>query len=301
MFKRFLVVFVATLLAFGGDSYAGNTYSSGSKSSSSSSRSSSSSSKSYSSGSRSSSSSPSRSSGSKSYSSGSSSSSSKPSYSSGSKSYSSGSSSKAKSSTSTPNGSWFSKPKVTTPTLDSKAGSSLKYAQAQQPLPQPQKTLATPETVKPTYKLSDPQTRETKRRSFYSDYQSRPAPAQTVVYQDNFSPFFWMWMMDRSADDRAKWAYNHKNDMDPTRLAELKAKDAELDAKLKALEAQGAAADPNYKPEGLDDDLVYDKAAEPEKPASKPFPWGRFFGWTFGLAALGGAAYLIFFRKWKHA
>jgi hypothetical protein len=63
--------------------------------------------------------------------------------------------------------------------------------------------------------------------------------------------------MDRNADDRAMWAYNHRADMDAGRMAELRAQDQELDRRIAALEAKGVKADPNYQPAGVDKDLVY--------------------------------------------
>ena len=274
MFKRCFAVLVLTLLSLGGDLYAKSSYSSGGRGRSSSSSSGSRSSSSYSSGS-------------KSYSSGSSSPSKSPSYSSGSKSYSSGStpSSPSPSSPSAPSSSsgsgWWSK-KSASPALDSKAGSAAKYAQAQKP-----SAAAAPSAPRPSYTLSSPQVRQQKTQVYYSAYYSRPVP--TYIYHDNYNPYFWMWMMDRSDNDRAMWAYNHRSDMDQQRYQELLAKDASLAQKIKDLEAKGQAVDPNYKPAGVDDDLVYDQPPEESS---------HFWWWVLAFGVLVGSVYLCFFRRW---
>jgi hypothetical protein len=92
-------------------------------------------------------------------------------------------------------------------------------------------------------------------QSFYDTYYSRPM----VVYHDPFNSFFWWWMLDRSLNDRANWAYHHRYDMDDARYHELLAHDATLQARITQLEAQNVPRDPTYVPAELKDnpDLMY--------------------------------------------
>lgn len=136
-------------------------------------------------------------------------------------------------------------------------------------------------------------TREERQRRVYADYWSRPAP--TVVYNDGFSPWFWLWLMDRP-HYRDQWVYHNYDRMDPARLAELKRNDADLDNRLRALEAQGVKRDPSYVPPEVDRDLVYSddqvKRVYEDKNTSR-IPWGWIF---FGIAMLG-LGYFVFFVR----
>jgi len=69
---------------------------------------------------------------------------------------------------------------------------------------------------------------------------------------------FWWWLLDRSLDDRAWWAYHHRYDMDPARYQALVATDQQLQARVTELEAQQQVQrDPSYVPAGVDRDLMY--------------------------------------------
>lgn len=115
----------------------------------------------------------------------------------------------------------------------------------------------TPETIRPVYqpKFSSPSTLDEKRRSFYGPQYHTQTPIVVTQYRDSFNPWFWMWLMSQSSSDKAAWAHNHKDEIDPARLQELKSKDASFEERLKALE--GTPKDPKYKPTGIDDDLMY--------------------------------------------
>lgn len=91
-----------------------------------------------------------------------------------------------------------------------------------------------------------------------SSYSSQPQ----VVHNDVFgNTFFWLWLMDhnRPQGERDKWVYNHKDEMDPARFEELKKNDADLETRLKTLEARGEKKDPHYVPPELkgNEDLMY--------------------------------------------
>jgi hypothetical protein len=99
--------------------------------------------------------------------------------------------------------------------------------------------------------------------------------------------------MDRSSDERAMWAYHHRNDMDKERYNELLKKDADLEKKVKELEVKGIKKDANYKPEGIDNDLMY-SSEEPKK--DEGWPWGTIFSILFGI---GGFSFLIWYIGFK--
>ena len=87
----------------------------------------------------------------------------------------------------------------------------------------------------------------------FNPYSSRPV----VIYRDPYNSLFWWWLLDRSLDDRAWWAYHHRYDMDPARYQALVASDQQLETRVEQLEAQQAPRDPNYTPPGVDRDLMY--------------------------------------------
>jgi hypothetical protein len=94
--------------------------------------------------------------------------------------------------------------------------------------------------------------RDLRQQTFYGSYYSRPL----VVYHDPYPSFFWWWLLDRSLDDRAMWAYHHRYDMDPARY-QLMMKDAQLEARIRQLETQNIARNTAYVPNGMDSDLMY--------------------------------------------
>jgi hypothetical protein len=95
--------------------------------------------------------------------------------------------------------------------------------------------------------------RQLRERQFYGDYYRRPV----VVYHDPYSSFFWWWLLDQSLETRALWVYNHQRVMDEARYRDLLARDAQLEARLRQLEAQGVARDPAAAPPGMQPDLMY--------------------------------------------
>lgn len=127
----------------------------------------------------------------------------------------------------------------------------------------------------------------------------------TVLYHDNYNIFFWLWLLDRSADERAMWAYHHQVDLDARRMEELRRKDAELDVRLKRLEGQSKNG--NYSPKGIEEDLMYtDNYVDavynphPKEFSENHTNWsamGYFCLGTMILVVVGLAIYAIFFYR----
>ncbi len=142
--------------------------------------------------------------------------------------------------------------------------------------------------------------REQRQQQFYGSYYSRPI----VMYHDPYPSFFWWWMLDRSLDERATWAYHHQHDMDAARYQALLAKDSQLEARMKAMEAKGVPRDSTYVPAGMDSDLMYsneyvDAAYNPNPPADSDSD--GMSGWTVLLiivGVLGGMAVVVLFFIW---
>lgn len=138
-------------------------------------------------------------------------------------------------------------------------------------------------------------------RTFYAPYYSRPV----VVYHDPYNSFFWWWLLDRSLDDRAYWAYHHRYDMDPARYQSLLATDQQLQARVAQLEAQQVARDPQYTPAGLDRDLMYSDGYVNRAYNTRPTLGGQIAFWVLGvplaLAVTGFFIWLIWFKRWQPA
>ena len=121
-------------------------------------------------------------------------------------------------------------------------------------------------------------------RTVFVPYVSRP----TVLYRDSYNSLFWWWLLDRSLDDRAYWAYHHRYDMDPARYRAL---------------AQRVPRDPAYVPPNLDRDLMYSDRHVTQAYANRPTNAGSIAFWVLAIpAALGGACFfiwLIFFKRWQ--
>ncbi len=156
--------------------------------------------------------------------------------------------------------------------------------------------------------------RETRVNKTYHVYQSRPSmfPA-TAIYHDSFNPWFFMWLMDRSRDDRALWMYHHKSDMDPERYKYLTSKDSQLESRIRQLEIEKLQKDPSYAPKDLDPDLQYDDdfvdaAVNPHKtvPHEEVSSGGGgswvWLGWLCSIVVIGliiwGIAYFVFYYEY---
>ena len=145
------------------------------------------------------------------------------------------------------------------------------------------------------------ETRSERSRTVYHHYYNRTPPIYAgPTYSDPFgNMFFWMWLMDRP-HERDQFIYNHSDSIDPARLAELKKSDAELAARLVALEAGGAVKDPTYVPKDLDPDLMYDDETVKEvvekgqnEGSGHPILWS-----LLAITVVGGVCYFGFIRRY---
>lgn len=155
------------------------------------------------------------------------------------------------------------------------------------------------------------QSRQSRVTTFYGSYYSRPV----VVYSDPYPYYFWWWLLDRSLEERALWAYHHRpnmgyGSMDEARYRDLLSKDAQLEARIRALESQGVRRDPNYTPSAIKDgDLMYSDnfvtaVYNPQVPPQPPMRQANYGGgpsgatvlfWILGTIA---AVLIIWFLIW---
>jgi hypothetical protein len=144
-------------------------------------------------------------------------------------------------------------------------------------------------------------TRPVRIYNVFNPYYSRPV----VIYQDSYNSLFWWWLLDRSIDDRAWWAYHHRYDMDPARYQALVATDQQLETRVEQLEAQQAPRDPNYVPPGVDRDLMYSDHYVAQSYSNRPTAAGVFAFWVLAvptaLGVTGFFIWLIWFKRWQTA
>jgi hypothetical protein len=145
-------------------------------------------------------------------------------------------------------------------------------------------------------------TRPVRIYNVFNGYTSRP----WITYHDPYSSLFWWWLLDRTLDERAWWAYHHRYDMDPARYDALLATDAQLQARVSQLEAQQAARDPNYVPPGLGSrDLMYSDQYVSRSYSNRPTLLGVITFWVFGIPLAIGVCvffiWLIWFKRWQTA
>lgn len=135
--------------------------------------------------------------------------------------------------------------------------------------------------------------RELRERQFYSRYYNYSRP--TIIYHDNFNYLFWYMLLEMNQRDRDMWVYNHRAEMDQARFDELKAKDADMENRLRAMEQAGVKQDTSYVPAGVDPDLVYTKEhvekvmAVPEENSSHVWIWV-----AVGALAVAGLGIFMF-------
>jgi hypothetical protein len=142
-------------------------------------------------------------------------------------------------------------------------------------------------------------TRPARIETIFRPYYSRPV----VIYQDPYDSFFWWWLLDRSLNDRAWWAYHHRYDMDPARYHALVAADQQLEARVAELEAQQAPRDAGYVPPGVDRDLMYSDHYVATAYSNRPTQGGVITFWLIAVPAAIGACWffiwLIWFKRWQ--
>ncbi|MEI8040017.1 MAG: hypothetical protein WCL11_01330, partial [Verrucomicrobiota bacterium] len=144
-------------------------------------------------------------------------------------------------------------------------------------------------------------TRSVRVYNVFNPYSSRP----WVTYNDPYNSLFWWWLLDRSLDDRASWAYHHRHDMDPARYQALIATDQQLEARVQQLESEQAPRDPSYAPAGLDRDLMYSDQYVKRAYSNRPTTAGVIAFWVLAiptaLAVTGFFIWLIWFKRWQTA
>lgn len=106
-----------------------------------------------------------------------------------------------------------------------------------------------------TYSTRQDRAKKVYGPTIYNNYNTtvvnRPA------YRDPYSDLFMAWLITRSINDQAMWYYSHRNDMDRARWDSAMRDNAELRARVSALEQQKANVPSNYVPAGVDKDLMY--------------------------------------------
>lgn len=162
------------------------------------------------------------------------------------------------------------------------------------------------------------QNRQQRQQQFFGSYYHYPV----VVYHDPYSSFFWWWLLDRSLDERAHWAYYHRPWIDDARYHDLLARDANLEARIRQMEAQNLPRDPTYRPNQIDPDLMYSdpyvdaiynpqpatrsSAAVPSAPPASVPSWrvssaatARAMAWVFVvMLLLALTIWLVFYKRW---
>ena len=159
-------------------------------------------------------------------------------------------------------------------------------------------------SYRPTVYVPEPsvlKTRPVRVYAILNPYYSRP----WVTYHDPYNSLFWWWLLDRSLDDRAWWAYHHRYDMDPARYQALLSNDQQLGARVEQLEAQQAPRDPNFVPAGLDRDLMYSDQYVTRSYSNRPTTAGIVFFWVLALPTAVAICvffiWLIWFKRWQTA
>ena len=144
-------------------------------------------------------------------------------------------------------------------------------------------------------------TRPVRVYNVFNPYYTRPL----VIYRDPYDSFFWWWLLDRSLDDRAWWAYHHRYDMDPARYEALMERDQQLEQRVAELETQQVPRDPAYTPAGIDRDLMYSDNYVAQSYNDRPTRGGAIAFWIFAaptaFAVLAFFIWLIWFKRWQPA
>jgi hypothetical protein len=103
------------------------------------------------------------------------------------------------------------------------------------------------------------QTRYQRTDVFYGGYYSRYPMGGPgfVLYHDIYHPYWNFWLMSQTLDVMSLWVYHHQLSMDQARLNALYAQNADLKARVAALERQGIPRDVTYTPRNVDADVMY--------------------------------------------
>ncbi|MBI2949582.1 MAG: hypothetical protein HYY23_18255 [Verrucomicrobia bacterium] len=126
-----------------------------------------------------------------------------------------------------------------------------------------------------------------------------------MTYNDSYNGFFWWWLLGRALDDRARWAYHHRSEMDPARYQALLATDTNLETRVRQLETQNTPVNRDYVPTGIDRDLMYTDQHVHRAYVTRPTTTGRVFFWLLMIPTAVGMAWflvwLVFYKRWKVA
>lgn len=139
----------------------------------------------------------------------------------------------------------------------------------------------------------------------YDYYRSQPY----VYIGGGYSSLFWYAMLDWSVERRAIWLYHNQNVID-RQLYNQQLQNAELRAKIAALESQGVQRDSSYvdsefksNPDLMYDDSFVAAAYNAQAQDSGGVSAGTFFKWFFIIVAyVVGACVLIwlcFIKQWR--
>lgn len=144
--------------------------------------------------------------------------------------------------------------------------------------------------------------RQAREEQYYSRYAGRPPIFAQQSYNDAFgNPFFWMWLMDQGKHTSDQWIYKHQSEIDPTRMAELRQRDQDLDNRLRALESGGVQKDTKFAPPEMkgNEDLMYGKDVV-YAAAKAQHSHSNLWLYLGALLLLGACAYyfIFVFRGW---
>lgn len=149
---------------------------------------------------------------------------------------------------------------------------------------------------------------------FYQPYIS--SAVVPVHYVDPFHSYLNFWLLSRSLDEMALFTYHHRAAMDSARVESLYAKNADLRARVKALEDKKVPIDETYAPEGVDRDLLYSQGfvdaafnPQPKEVTEYRYRTGLSCGWVwialwvlvkwlFWIALAWGVIWLLFYYRW---
>jgi len=154
------------------------------------------------------------------------------------------------------------------------------YKKKNAPPPQPLSAPSPSPAPRTVYRMSAPRT--VVEHHYYRD----PRSGYWDGYMTN-------WLLMQSLDTRTSWMYNHRSEFSDQQYREMMAKDAQLQARVSQLEAQGVKRDPTIAvatPPPQADETVQ-APPDAEIPAGPDTNWG-FWTWALILALVGGIGYV---------
>ena len=108
-------------------------------------------------------------------------------------------------------------------------------------------------------------------------------------------------MLDWSLERRAMWMYHNRHTID-SHLYAQQMQNAQLQARVAALEGQGVQRNPNYVDSEYKDnpDLMYSNeyVSAAYNPAPAPAGGGSYLWWILGAFVVAGLIWLVFIKRW---